>query len=365
MSSASHNNSLTTVTALTSPRHSDQVHVENWAGSVAVVLTLAANSNSSSTLPAPIHVQVSRHSFLHVALAAAVRRLHAFAPPTFLGGGWSREEPAAGALFRQQQQEDSDDDDDDNNKKKNNNGDQAPQVNDRLKPAEDKISPTTGTTRSKEKAEEASYPVCWFEDEDTQTALRWHLFAGVLFDLKQQPSNPWRIRLHFTTYPSSQILPLENGNVLYQVRSVFKNSLKQAMCLHYGNSKPALNLTKESHGKIWDAISTANYHLYKQGHANLPKQSSTRVPVRVLHNGGPLIQRPCLGADHLTLGAVLHTALPNIFDDNGLPKEDGDVVVDWRIAGLSKPPLDVLVQNYWVNLAHPDHFLYIIVTTNR
>uniref|UniRef100_A0A7S3L4H0 Autophagy protein 5 n=1 Tax=Amphora coffeiformis TaxID=265554 RepID=A0A7S3L4H0_9STRA len=315
------------------PLHSDELHSENWAGSVAVVLTLAANSNSSPSLPPPIHVMIPRHSFLHVALEDAVRRLHKFAPPTFFFGGIRREEPQAGSMYKDEEDV-------------NENTDTSTQA-----------KPSTMTLQ---KEEDISYPVCWFEDEDTQTALRWHVFAGVLYDLKRRPEIPWKIRLHFTSYPSSQILALERADVLHHVRSVFKNSLKQAMCLHYGNAKPALNLTKESHGKIWEALRTANYQLYKQAHSSLPKQSSIRIPVRVLVNAGPPIQKPCLGADHLTLVAVLHAAAPDHFDPLEGAKPS---VLDWKVAGISKLPLDTLIQNCWVNLAHPDHFLYIIVHT--
>lgn len=307
--------------------HSDHLHAENWIGSVAVVLTLAANSNSSSSLPPPIHVMVSRHSFLHLALEDSVRRLHKFAPPTFsfgTGVGLKREEPQAGAMYQ---------DDDESTGMKN-------------------------SALNKEE-EDISYPVCWFEDEDSQTALRWHVFAGVLFDLKKQTKIPWRIRLHFTSYPSSQILALENADVLNHVRCVFKNSLKQAMCLHYGSAKPALNLTKENHGRIWEAVRTANYNLYKQAHSNLPKQSSSRVPVRVLVDAGPPIQKPCRGSDGLTLSAVLQSAVPDHFNDDGAKES----VIEWKIAGISKPPLETPIQHYWVNLAHPDHFLYVIVHT--
>lgn len=322
------------------PSHSDEVHAENWAGSIAIVLTLAAQSNSSPTLPPPIHALIPRHSFLHVALEDAVRRLYKFAPPTFLGltggiGGGLRlraEEPEAGSMY-------GDDDDENEN-------------------AQQGKTPII----SLKKEEDIAYPVCWFEDEETQTALRWHVFAGVLFDLKENhPGSPWRLRLHFSSYPTNQILSLESGDVLNHVRAVFKNSLKQAMCLHYGNSKPALNLTKESHGKIWDALRTANYHLYKQAHTNLPKQNSMRVPVRVLVNSEPPIQKPCLASERLTLGDVLHEAVPQHFERT---RAKDSSVIDWRIAGLSKPMLEFPVQNYWLNLAHPDHFLYIIVLTS-
>jgi len=316
--------------------HSDQLHAENWAGSVAAVLTLAANSNSSPSLPPPLHVMLPRHSFLHVALEDAVRRLHRFAPPTFSTGGTGirREEPKAGSMYK-----DEEDVYDENTAS---------------------LTRTKTSTIILQKQEDTSYPVCWFEDEDSQTALRWHVFAGVLYDLKQRPEIPWKIRLHFTSYPSNQILALERTDVLHHVRSVFKNSLKQAMCLHYGNAKPALNLTKESHGKIWEAIRTASYQLYKQAHGNLPKQSSMRVPVRVMVNAGPPIQKPCLGADQWTLGEVLHAAAPDHFDEQSGAKP---TVLDWKVAGISKLPLETLIQNCWINLAHPDHFLYIIVHT--
>lgn len=311
------------------PIHSDELHIENWAGSVAIVLTLAPNSNSSPTLPPPIYVLTPRHAFLHVGLEDAVRRLHRFAPPTFFGTGISlkrAEEPEAGSMYRDEESDD------------------------------EKV---TNNNNSLKIQEDTAYPVCWFEDEETQTALRWQLFVGVLFDLRKNRESPWKIRLHFSSYPTTQILPLESTDLLNQVRSVFKNSLKQAMCLHYGNSKPALNLTKESHGKIWDALKTANYHLYKQAHTSLPKQSSMRVPVRVLINSEPLIQKPCLASERLTLGDVLHESAPDHFGKG----EVKETVVDWRIAGISRPPLTTPIQNYWLNLAHPDHFLYIIVLT--
>jgi autophagy-related protein 5 len=219
---------------------------------------------------------------------------------------------------------------------------------------------TTLAAALKSEVKTSPYPICWFEDEETQTALRWHFFTGVLFDLRPSPRDiPWKIRLHFTSYPSNQLLSLADGDVHTHVRSVYKNSLKQAMSLHYGNAKPALNMTKENHGKIWDAIRTANYTLYKQAHSGLPKQSSLRVPVRVLVDGGPPVQKPCLATDQLTLGDVLRVSAPEHFNDEGASAS----VVDWRMAGLSKAELSTPILHYWVNLAHPDHFLYIIVLT--
>lgn len=327
--------------------HSDKVHGENWSGCIPVILTLAAASNSSPNLPPPLHALIPRHSFLHVALEQAVRRLHAFAPPAFFGAQTLKfQEPAAGTVY----EEDSD--------------------------QEDKAADATATEASKAssptKQEDKSnltptpFPICWFEDEVSQTALRWHVFAGVLYDLRNQtqPDLPWRIRLHFTSYPTSQILPLDGSDdVLDQVRYVFKNSLKQAMCLHYGNSKPALNLTKDSHGKIWESLRTANYNLYKQAHSGLPKQKSSWVPIRILVDGGPPIQKPCRGAaEGTTLGKVLYAAVPALFAAKEGATED---VVNWKIAGISRPPLDVPIQDYWVNLAHPDHFLYIVVLTKQ
>ena len=163
----------------------------NWSGCIPVRLTLAPTSVSSPTIPRPIHVLVPRLTFLHVGLQSAVQRLHPFAPlsPFLTGRAMlqiSEPDPP--------REGDSDDGDDDKPKAI---ADKKDQVDLHHKEA-------SQATNDANTSSTFVYPVCWFEDEDTKMAVRWHLFAGVLFDVKSERSLPWKLILHFTNYPESQ-----------------------------------------------------------------------------------------------------------------------------------------------------------------
>ena len=116
----------------------------------------------------------------------------------------------------------------------------------------------------------------------------------------------------------------------------FKHSLKQALVLQHGNNKVALNMTKQSHEQLWDAISTNKYPLYKlirddiQRHVD-SSSSIDNIPVRVVlgnQNNKPLIQKRIStgsndGGDNnssksssaLTLGSVLFQWTPQYFQE--------------------------------------------------
>jgi hypothetical protein len=49
------------------------------------------------------------------------------------------------------------------------------------------------------------------------------------------------------------------GGVLETVNMCFRNSLKQGLTIRYGNSKEALNLSKQSHDAIWEGIASGDY----------------------------------------------------------------------------------------------------------
>ncbi|CAB9498411.1 Autophagy protein 5 [Seminavis robusta] len=334
---------------------SDLVRSQNWSGSIPVVLTLAPNSLGTTMMPHPIHLLVPRGTFLHVGLRSAIQRLHKFAPATIslLSSG--------GMLKRNEPEPQGDDDEDDNEK-------------------------TNGVTnagaknsKSQQLQSKDSFPVCWLEDEETQLPLRWHLFAGVLFDMMEtskRQSIPWKIRLHFFNYPSSQLLPMEADEVWTTIERSFKNSLKQALFLQYGSSRIAMNMTRQTHQRLWDSIESANYKLYQQINVDLQatndgnNTSVQLLPIRVFLDSKPPIQRPCPAAATegetatlTTLGDLLLGWLPEVFQKTA----DGDVEPNspscrWFVAGMH-PPLSTLVLELWENLCHPDHFLYIVVLT--
>jgi autophagy-related protein 5 len=353
----------------------------NWTGCIPVCLTLAPTSVSSPTIPPPIHVLVARNTYLHVGLESAVQRLHPFAPLSLNFTGNSvlhihEPDPDPGTLA-DAAGGDSDQGDGHANK--------ALTRNDADSNSTPFSTPTKTNSRS---TSSATYPICWFEDEDTHLAIRWHLFAGVLYDLKTKRGLPWRLRLHFTNYPSysEMILPLESP-VLTQLHALYKHSLKQALTIFAGHSKTAMNVTKESHGLLWEAVRCHQYALYQRVAADLPSLASfnktsagpVAIPVRVLVNAvSPPIQRRVTvesalknsssSADHnwTTLGELLVSWVPEHFTSTATIEgvQPKDTVLGWRVSGI-QPALSIPILDLWKQLCHPDQFLYIIVLTGE
>jgi autophagy-related protein 5 len=319
----------------------DRLRAANWSGSIPIILSLAPTSLSSPTIPPPIHVLLSRHTFLHIGLKLAVMRLHKFAPPTISFTRRVVEEPDVGTGSH-----DEEADEKQNNREEN-----------KEEPEKKKIEV------------EEVYPVCWFEDEATELPLRWQLFAGVLWDIHQTTTSnidlPWKIRLHFTSYPSSQLLELDSiSGVNTTIERTYKNSLKQALVLQHGNNKVALNISKQSHQRVWDSIVTSKYSVYKPIQEDIQaKTNLVMIPIRLLVDSSkPLIQKRC-DEQSITLGQLLHQWIPEHFDK----AEDCTIqpklpIIAWRVSGIV-PPLSALVLDLWRTLCQPDNFLYIAVVT--
>jgi autophagy-related protein 5 len=279
---------------------------------------------------------------LHIGLKQAVLRLHKFAPPTISFTRRVVEEPEPGS---------SHDDEDENGEQQDSRDDKPHQQ-----------QPQT----------EEIYPVCWFEDEATELPLRWQLFAGILWDSHQKSSGdglPWKIRLHFTNYPSSQLLELDSstgGGLLTTVERIFKNSLKQALVLQHGHAKVTLNMTKQSHQRMWDSIVTSKYSIYKPLQEDIQaKEANHLIPIRLLVDSSkPLIQKRC-DDQSLTLGQLLHQWIPQHFE-----KANNDEIqpklptVSWRVSGIV-PPLSTPIVDLWQTLCHPDTFLYISIVMQQ
>lgn len=325
----------------------DRLRAANWSGSIPIILSLAPSSLSSPTIPPPIHALLPRHTFLHIGLKDAVMRLHKFAPPTISFTRRVVEEPGVGT--GSQDEEDG---------KKKDDGEES---------SKEEKQPET------KQPETELYPVCWFEDEATELPLRWQLFAGVLWDSHQSTTNnsglPWKIRLHFTSYPSSQLLELDaTSGVKTTVERTFKNSLKQALVLQHGHAKVALNMTKQSHHRLWDSIVTSKYSIYKPIQEDIQaKENIVLIPIRLLVDASkPLVQKRCDDSS-LKLGQLLHLWAPEHFEEK---EAEGASTIQqpkfstttWRVSG-TMPPLSALVLDLWRTLCQPDNFLYIAIVT--
>lgn len=230
---------------------------------------------------------------------------------------------------------------------------------------------TTEDAKQKEANQEkhtgSAYPVCWFEDEATELPLRWQYFSGILWDTHQRTTSnfglPWRIRLHFTSYPSSQLLELDStSGVLTTIERKFRNSLKQALVLEHGHAKVALNMSKQSHERMWDSIVKSKYSIYKPLKEDIQAEANPiMIPVRLLVGySKPPIQKRCDDRS-FTLGNFLQSRLPECFErtSNGIIQKKTSNV-SWRVSGIV-PPLSTLLLDLWRTLCHPDNFLYIVV----
>lgn len=285
-----------------------------------------------------------------------------------------------------------------------------------------------------------SMSICWFEDGNSGLALRWHLFAGTLFDLSRRNSTgssrrasssattaaaaatlPWKIRVHFTSYPTNQILSFDTqAGVMQSIERYYMNSLKQALFLQHGSSRVAMNICKADHRKLWDAVVASNCSLYAEVNSELQAEVRDEtgggesgggggggeggddwgelqsIPVRVLVDGKPAVQRLCppfrrkfvddsattSSSSSLiptTLGDVLLKFIPSLFERKSTADRDGDgqetesneilssVVptesLTWIVQGLDGIPLTFPLGQIWRSLSCPDHFLYVVLLT--
>ena len=420
------------------PASNTSIQESTWSGSLPILLSLSSTSLSSPSPPRPIHKMISRVAYLHLALHEEVMQLSCYAPAAAFSSfaGMSVEEPPDDSPTA--------DNSDGGNVDNNNNGDGS---------EKETSSPSLQQNETTNNKRRDTYPECWFEDEESGMPLRWNLFVGVLYDLMKGKSMlkscsswknvsnectqhnflPWRIRVHFTSYPTDYLLPLNNGcnNVISQsdndsdvgshdhittlLRSIYRNSLKQALFMQYNSSKVAMSITKHSHHKIWDAVLQSNYSLYHEVNKELqagissPAISSTAIdamldnedgsgddnipqliPVRVMLNGMRPMQRPIkhrkeniedisckrpteilekLGTSqappYTTLGDVLAKCLPAHFEIDPSSRwttVTSDSNLYYSVQGI-QPSLKCTLVDLWRALSHPDHFLYIIVIT--
>ncbi len=176
--------------------------------------------------------------------------------------------------------------------------------------------------------------------------------------------------------------------------------------MQYGSSKVAMQITKYSHEKIWDAVLMSNFAAYHEVNVDLQSGISSSpirsqstdqddqinqlqlIPVRLMLNERPAIQNPirhkkdgteskrrpselvertssCRALPYTTLGDFLSNFFPNHFVSDPATGRVTSVLGSchyYSIQGL-QPSLEFPLVDLWRALSHPDHFLYIIVVT--
>jgi len=301
---------------------------------------------------------VPRQTYIHIGLEEDVQLLHKFAPSTnFHPSLGSSHWEDNGTSFPSSSSGKHVASDEGTSSTFNHDHDDIENIDVRERNANTKDDHHTNQQTTDDTTTDGPYPICWFEEEETGIPIRWHLFVGVLYDLfrlrqfsdssidngddgRQNPMArplPWKIRVHFTSYPTS-LLPIHsdgddphstrpsstslsstrsrrdsNDGLLLTLSKTYLNSLKTALYVqHHSNRVSRQCMTRDSDQDLWDSIATNNWDLYRQvcerfdGYAAVGQRHEERecegdndardlhnVPVRIFVDWKPAIARPC------------------------------------------------------------------------
>ena len=320
-----------------------------WSGQIPVRFDLASNEVTTYQSPRPMFVMVPRLSYFPLLLARVIDYFEKYAPP-MLGIG------------------------------------------------------SQNSTRNRVRN-------VWFESNGVP--LRWHLPVGALYDVlvkpAQQkenildvtstPSLPWRIVVHFQSFPEQRIVRFEG---LDSVRWNFMSDLKQAMYVRLRSAKSVLDLPKQEQEQLWEGLkSNDSLKFWKincklidgvvsasDGVEDDTKCKLYRLPVRILVAPGhsdrndrssrdadyKVYQRPIsaykLSDDGVTMdfsqptrvGDALIQCVPKYreYDLEHFVADGDNSNVQFIVQGIKVSPKDDLVKACRY-LAHADNFLYLII----
>jgi autophagy-related protein 5 len=198
---------------------------------------------------------------------------------------------------------------------------------------------------------------CWLSYQGVP--LKWHYPLGLLYDLysgsepsypatgigkkdvavdQDQDHLPWKLTVHFTEWPSEQLLKLDlEGKVLHDA---FINSVKEADFLRNGTGKTVMSLSKEDSTQLWEAVQghkPAQFNPINQKLLNPQGTALRHLPVRLylphasssspsdVPTAGSLrivqaLVTPALSSRQpQTVGTALNQILPSLFPSRRSP----------------------------------------------
>ena len=251
--------------AITEALLTDNIQSLSWHGSIPVELTLSRYDVTDLRTPDPIYLMLPRMSYLHVAAAEAIEELQKSSLLAMFSSGKML---LGGEMATSQNSEDDEVGFGGQNKNKIENSSVG----------DDSISSSSSTINvdNSPPASAASVsnlscspgPSVWFSHQTTP--LHFNLPIGVLFDLStlktgltsktSSTSLPWKLTVHFSSYPSLEILAYSG---MKSIETFFSQSLKQALFLEHGSARVAMALNKENHRILWTAIKRNDFDSYR------------------------------------------------------------------------------------------------------
>lgn len=350
-------------------------------------------------MPKPVHRLVSRQTFLHLAVENDVRRFHEYAPMNVSFRSVDQTKMDMNDAKDKEEEEGRGEKERENKNKNTENGNS--------KSSKNNGNGDQNLSANKEKSDDSgssnTYPKCWFEDELTGTPLRWQLFVGIIYDFiklrhdigttdhppqhKATTFLPWKIRIHFTSYPESLLQIDHEENVSQLIFRQYMNALKQSLFIQHNSNKFVNNMSKQNHLQIWDGIKRNQFQVYNEvakrlNGANSSSSSGSdrssdnitleNVPVRVLVDSRPAFARPCSCTyesddgtkQHTSIGRILNQWLPDFFKTSNNGDIELSMDCQWCVQGI-QVPLTTYIADLWKVLCHPDRFLYVIIVTKN
>ncbi|CAG8500726.1 1912_t:CDS:2 [Paraglomus brasilianum] len=210
----------------------------------------------------------------------------------------------------------------------------------------------------------------WYDVDGTP--LKWHYPIGLLFDLhtgyrpdsNSPPPLPWPVTVHFKNFPADKLI---RAQAIDATQDFFMSMIKEADFLRNGSTKKVMNLSKNDQF-IEDSLLSRKMLQYLN-QAILTYQCTGdydrfwSINYRLVMNDGQEPISP-LSEDGkvLSLGAVLHRVLPDLFPSPTTNDSSTDAapVIHGVISSLTVPIVEASQ-----NLCYPDNFLHIVVLLGK
>ncbi|CAI5994013.1 unnamed protein product, partial [Closterium sp. NIES-65] len=92
--------------------------------------------------------------------------------------------------------------------------------------------------------------------------LKWNIWSGVLYDLLcPEQQLPWNLTVHFRSYPSDVLLPLDHPDTLPHT---YMHALKQAVSVLQGSVKAIMQLSQADQSHLWAAVASGNLESFQR-----------------------------------------------------------------------------------------------------
>eukprot|EP00049_Salpingoeca_infusionum_P019213 m.360825 g.360825 ORF g.360825 m.360825 type:complete len:302 (+) comp19182_c0_seq1:136-1041(+) len=105
----------------------------------------------------------------------------------------------------------------------------------------------------------------WFS-ASKDTALKWHLPVGVLFDIfGPSPGTPWTVQVHIDSFPSGKLLQYTG---LSDLQHFFTNRIKEAAYIKAGGDQRD-KLSADKVRQLWSGLYNSKYEEFTEVNSHL------------------------------------------------------------------------------------------------